>query len=386
MSLTKAIYFSLVPLMSALFFPVAGAGFDETFFRELIEISDDALVEQLGSLPDDDEIEYALAVAKYKTTQSDYRSAEFCIEYVIDRFSDNFSACSRAWFLKATISLYREDEDRYYESIDKAVEYSIRAKEHQHTKYYLHAKASRLRSAGRLGDAKKVLDELLEVFQVDPDDAERIVVLSETALVSYKIGDIETSKKLALAANSLNKSVRNLRVQGILDKVLGNISRAEGNLEMASEYLTKAIQVFTQLEEFHELGNCLYNKALVEGASEDYRKAITSLYEALYVFTQQGSSGGVGMCYATMGSYSTKLGEYEQARLLLSLAEYFNDRADSQFRLAQTYMFIGHLECELDDDFSASESYMKSKRIFEELGLESYVKKLSDLIGETRTY
>lgn len=355
------------------------SSFDKDFFFELVKVSNEVALEELATLPQPHRIEYALAIANYEISKGKYDLVDFWIDYVLDNFPSDHIARSKSWFLKATVSSHEGDVDGYYKYIDNAVEESIKGEDYQLTKYYLHSKASSLHSAGRLAEARKVLNRLLEVFQAEPDDTERIMVLQELSQVSYKMGDIESSKKSAFAANALNKSIQNLKAQGMIDKVLGNIARSEGESEIALQHLKRAIKIFSQLEEFHELGNCLYNKALVEGSSGTYDQAILTLNEALYIFTKQGSLGGVGMCYMTLGSYKMNLQEFDHSKLFLDLAKYFNDRSGSQFRLAQTYMYIGHWHHSNRNIDDALLNYSESKRIYEELGLDSYVNKLSQL-------
>jgi len=371
-------------LMCFLFSLVSYAGIDREYLNDLSTKSVDEIKVALKSKASDEQADYALELSKLELNKRNFSTAQIWLDYILKEFPQQYSTCSEAWFFKAQLSWAQSNYHGFFINIDNAIEASRKINEYDRLKYYVHLKAGNEHSIGMLKESKQTLGQLIDLAESNSDIEGKLTALHESALLSYKMGDIKEAKGLALAANKFNLSIQNVHAQGMIDKTLGNIARGEGNPKDAEEYFSKAIESFTEINNHHEVGNCFYNRSLLKIDQSSGNAAISDLHEAIYNFTRSGSTGGVGMSHTTLGSTFLDLKQLDAAEIHLDLARFFNKRSNSQFRLAQTYMFLGNLEVAKEEPEEAVEHYSHSKRIYLELGLENDAQRTSKLIKKAQ--
>tara|TARA_B110000196_G_scaffold312985_1_gene318981 strand:- start:1708 stop:2871 length:1164 start_codon:yes stop_codon:yes gene_type:complete len=367
-----------------LFSLVSYAELDREYLNHLSIKSVDEIKETLKSKTSDEQAEYSLELSKLELNKRNFSTAQIWLDYVLKEFPQHYSTCSQAWCFKAQLSWAQSNYHGFFINIDNAIEASKKANEYDRLKYYVHLKAGNEHSIGMLKESKQTLNQLIDLAESNSDKEAKLTALHESALLSYKMGNIEEAKDLALTANEFNLSIQNVHAQGMIDKTLGNIARGEEKPKEAEEYFSKAIKSFTEINNHHEVGNCFYNRSLLKIDTGSGSAAILDLHEAIYNFTRSGSTGGVGMSHMTLGSTCLGLKKLDAAEIHLDLARFFNKRSNSQFRLAQTYMFLGNLAIAKEDSRVAVEYYSHSKRIYLELGLENDAKRISRLIKNTQ--
>jgi len=362
--------------------------YGEIDIEYLIELSSKSVSEAkilLESKPPNERAETALELSKIELNKRNISTAQAWLDYVLEKFPEDYSTTNVAWFFKAQLSWAQSNYNSFFIQIDNAIRASEKTENYDQLKHYIHLKAGNQHSIGMLLESRDTLSELMKIAEANSDEEAMMVALHESALLHYKMGNLKEAKESAVSASlyNLNFPEKNVHAQGMIEKTLGNIAWSEGQRSKAEDHFSSAIESFSEINNYHELGNCFYNRAHLKIDAKLFSDSITNLHEAIYNFTRSGSPGGVGMAHMTLGNTYLDLEKLDAAENHLSLAKFFNTRSNSQLRLAQTYTLLGELYNLKEMPEEALWNLSQSKRLYLDLGLKENAERVSKIIMKT---
>jgi tetratricopeptide (TPR) repeat protein len=227
----------------------------------------------------------------------------------------------------------------------------------------LEQKMAWLHSHGELREASLVAEEILSLAELRRNMAEVARYGQESGMLLYKLGDLNAAESRASRAAV---AAADAKLQGELartKKLQGNIALARRQGVRARSLYEEALNIFVETDNTHDAANCHYNLATLAAGVDDRAAMRTHLDEAVSLFTQAGSLGGVGLCRMLDGEAYLRAGDLLRAGERLDEAERIFTRTRNRVRLGQTKKALAALASARGEKAKAVELGAEAERL-----------------------
>lgn len=213
------------------------------------------------------------------------------------------------------------------------------------------------------GDLAKI-DSLNKLVgqQTGRERIETLIQLSE----AYRDISLDKSLQTGVEAGkyAANEGFDNMKGRVLLS--MGESASLSGDYALSLDYYGKAVQAFSETNEFSELAKAYNNIGLVHKNLADYDKAIEFLKKASEIEKEHdltgqlaGSMGNMATIYFSLGEYNKAMDGYHQAR------QVYKDLHDT-LRYAKMTMNVGLVYWQWDKNELALEMLIESQKLFEQ--------------------
>lgn len=208
---------------------------------------------------------------------------------------------------------------------------------------------------GELREASLVADEMLSLAELRRDSRLISRYSQECGILLCKLGDLDGAEARATRAVESASEATLQTELARAKKLQGNIASARRQTARASAMYGEALAIFVEVGDRHEAANCHYNLAILLRETEDRAAMRTHLDEAVALFTQAGSLGGVGLCRMFDGQVYLRSGDLLRAAERLEEAERIFSRTQNRFRSGQTKQLLAGLALARGDKSKAAQ-------------------------------
>ena len=227
---------------------------------------------------------------------------------------------------------------------------------------------------GYYSKSEKLYLDLLESDKSSSGRKSTDYVLTVRSLADHYVFSGEAEKGLKLIRQNSRSVEKNSFDEALLMKYEGDFLEMKGQYTKAKETLLESLTLMDELgynpsEEYvytlNSLGTVFINSGDLSSAEKTYRQAL-SIMQRLDPEGEMGLSGTL----FNLASVKYELGFYDEA--LADLKEVLNEEieyyGEESFSVAQTLFTEGEIKRLNEDFFSAEESLLRAKEIFESLG------------------
>ncbi len=171
-------------------------------------------------------------------------------------------------------------------------------------------------------------------------------------------------------------------VQGIADVYnnLGEVYHALGDRQHAQTYLKQAVQMFIELGDQATLFDAWRLLAEVELELGELAEALDYAQQALILAQELGNLEYEGIAHRVLGQIYRGKGALAQGLVHVEKSHTLLMTTGNKLELGRSYCELGTIELEMGQD-QGREALEKAIEIFEELGLENYMRKAQAILG-----
>ncbi len=235
---------------------------------------------------------------------------------------------------------------------------------------------------GQLSDGIETSDAVIERLEELEDPLRQADVLTNAAMMRYKIGSLDEVPELLDRAYERYEAEENLDGMGTVYRFRGNYHGSRQDAERAREYYEKAAGKYEQTGNLHDLANVRFNTGISVMQEGRYDEAITSLEEAVEGFLEAGSTGGAGMASTELAVALWSSGRRQEANSALAIGIRMLESSQSLRRLARAYSIRATFQGAFGDTEGALESLNEARNLYDELGLRSEAAAIQDQIED----
>lgn len=189
----------------------------------------------------------------------------------------------------------------------------------------------------------------------------------ERGMMFFKLGRVEEADRAARRAWEIFTELAFTSGLAECDKLLGNLCGARGEVVKALAHYEAGFAVFKATGNHLEAANCRFNAAQVYMGQGKDELADVFLDEALILFTQAGSVGGVGLCHYSKGVMALQAGDFLKAEKALRTAERMFVEKQNVHRLAQTKRALGDLYRRRGDVSKAVDYFTEADELLDQV-------------------
>ncbi|MFP4510235.1 MAG: tetratricopeptide repeat protein [Spirochaetaceae bacterium] len=237
----------------------------------------------------------------------------------------------------------------------------------------LEALSIRARLEHRLGalvDGVETASGIIERFGEQPlDERFRADVLSNAAMMNFKLGRLSEVPGLLEAATPLYTALDDSDGLGTVYRIWGNYYGALDEPQEAILYYERAGSRYRETGNIFDAANVYFNTALMLMQVDEYESAVSAFEEAMNGFTRAGSDSGVGMAATELTVALWELERYDEAETMIQSAIALLQASQSLRRLARAYTILGTIYDALGSSDQAVEQLGNARNLYDELGL-----------------
>ncbi len=197
---------------------------------------------------------------------------------------------------------------------------------------------------GEYGEARKVLQEALEIEQSHnmPED---VGVLTNLGVLSFYLGDLENAERYLQRAYEEAFSLQDWHSGALILGNLGMVYKAMGKLKEALPYYEHAYRLFQKLDARRDLANLLNSIASLNVMARELDRAEEALRLALSLYEALVDQEGIAQVEVNLGYVKIEKNDLDGARNHLERA--LQKLEGSTLRSLRFYALLGLGEVEL---------------------------------------
>jgi tetratricopeptide (TPR) repeat protein len=201
------------------------------------------------------------------------------------------------------------------------------------------------------------------------DEQFRADVLSNSAMMHFKLGRLNEVPGLLEAATPLYTALGDRDGLGTIYRIWGNYYGALDEPQEAILYYERAGSLYQETGNVFEAANVYFNTALMLMQVNEYESAVSAFEQAMNGFTRAGSDSGVGMAATELTVVLWELERYDEAETTIQNAISLLRDSQSLRRLARAYTILGTMYDAMGSGEQAVEQLGRARNLYDELGL-----------------
>ena len=223
---------------------------------------------------------------------------------------------------------------------------------------------------GVLVDGIETASRIIARFEEYPVSEQFMAdVLSNAAMMHFKIGRLEAVPSLLEQASSLYETIGDDDGLGTVYRIWGNYMGARSEPQQAILYYERAADRYRQTGNVFDAANVYFNTALMLMQVEEFEASVLAFEEAITGFSQAGSASGTGMAATELTVALWELERYEEAERTIQQAIVMLEASQSLRRLARAYSILGTMFGARGSDAQALAQLERARDLYDELGL-----------------
>lgn len=237
----------------------------------------------------------------------------------------------------------------------------------------------------RIGDLASAEDSLQRVLALGNQVEDRTLI----ALATANLGNIAFGKGDFDAAEGFYRNALEIQeALGIRPSMatqygnLGNIALVRSELDSAEEFFNKSLAIHIELEnksgqadDYSGLGTVFYER-------NDFKAAETLHKQALEINEELERQEVMVVDFGNLGIIAANLGELDVAEDFYSRCLILSQKIDHKYSVANAYLNLGMLSSQRGDSISACNLWTRGKKLFEEIGDHSTLKKIQSIMDD----
>lgn len=235
---------------------------------------------------------------------------------------------------------------------------------------------------GQLSDGIETADAVIDRLDELDDPLRQADVLSNAAMMRYKLGWFEEVPGLLDRAYERYEAEGNLDGMGTVYRFRGNYHGSRNDAELARSYYRKAAEKYEQTGNLHDLANVRFNSGLSVMQEGRYDDAVSYLEDAVDGFLEAGSVSGAGMASTELAVALWSAGRWQAADSALAIGIRMLDSSQSLRRLARAYSIRATFQGAFGNTDGALDSLNEARNLYDELGLRAEAAAIQDQIDE----
>lgn len=247
--------------------------------------------------------------------------------------------------------------------------------------------AAVLNNIGTVYSKKGKLRKAIEYYEKAHDTWEAIGDLRGIASsllnigVSYMdLGDLELALENQEKALEISKEINFKRGMATTMNNMGTIRAEMGDLAVAREYYEKSLDICKCIGYKHLQLHPMYGLTDILVLEERYDEALDTARELLKMAGNIGAKVEEASGHLIMGKAYRGKGDYEKAYEHLDLAKDMLEELGERRTMGELLYEYGLLEKEARDDLVWEELIYHARSIFQEMGMEQWVKRCEDVL------
>lgn len=223
---------------------------------------------------------------------------------------------------------------------------------------------------GALVDGVETAASIIQRFDEQIlDEQFRADVLSNAAMMHFKLGRLSEVPGLLEAATPLYTALEDSDGLGTVYRIWGNYYGALDEPQEAILYYERAGSRYQETGNVFEAANVYFNTALMLMQVDEYESAVSAFEQAVSGFTRAGSDSGVGMAATELTVALWELERYDEAETTIRSAISLLHDSQSLRRLARAYTILGTMYDAMGSREQAVEQLGRARNLYDELGL-----------------
>ncbi|TVQ21539.1 MAG: hypothetical protein EA383_16985 [Spirochaetaceae bacterium] len=328
--------------------------------------------EELRNLPASERIQRAQDLSERALRESDLGRARVWAEYAADEAANSGSPRETAEAWRSLALLYDVSGDLRSGIRATAVSASAFAEAGDPVSELevLSMRANIQHRLGALADGIETASEIIRRFEDQPlDDSFRADVLSNAAMMHFKLGRLEEIPGLLEDAADLYESVGADDGLGTVYRIWGNYYGALDDPQEAIMFYERAGERYSRTGNVFDAANVFFNTALMLMRVDEFEAAVSAFEEAITGFSRAGSASGTGMAATELTVALWELERYEEAEQTIRRAIAMLDASQSLRRLARARTILGTMYGARGNRERAVEQLARARDLYDELGL-----------------
>lgn len=362
---------------------------DESLLGELLDLAPDEARDALSDRSVPEQVRYALVLSQRSLLSGDHSGAQEWGEWAertADEHGDakllgdvllNRSRISDlSGNVRAAVSQARRAAGSYAEAGLFGLEVSALA-----------MLANAQHRLGLLADGIETADRVIERLDELQGAAAKGHVLTNAAMMRYKIGRFSGLSELLERAHELFEESGDRDGIGTVYRIWGNYYGAQGDDDTALDYYRRAAAEYEVTGNLHDHANISFNTGLTKMRRGNYSEAAEYLEEAVDGFVEAGSISGAGMAATELSVALWVAGRPEEADSALASAIGMLEATQSLRRLARAYTVRASIQSVIGDEGGARDSLREARNLYDELGLRDEadaIQRELDELGDDR--
>jgi tetratricopeptide (TPR) repeat protein len=274
-----------------------------------------------------------------------------CLNKYFGLISDNISKLKLLEFVYAKLSGYLPESINDQTNLEKAALIGDLANSYYQIKKY--------------SKAKDLHKEILELSnKINISDSERNLLI---ALSCYHLGCISNIQELygdaiefQLRALDIFSELHDYHKLGSVFYELGLIKYNLKDYQESNRFYSLALDIFEEIKVYDKQAHICQGLGLVAQELGNYEDSIQYQHKALSIYTQFGDHRNKAFCYRHLGVIFQKLGKYNDARENHQIALGIEIELGDEYGQSRTYHDLGQLCQELKDYPEAKQYYQKA--------------------------
>ncbi len=223
---------------------------------------------------------------------------------------------------------------------------------------------------GALADGIETASGIISRFGDQPlDDGFRADVLSNAAMMHFKLGRLDEIPGLLEDAADLYESIGSDDGLGTVYRIWGNYHGAIDDPQEAIMFYERAGERYSRTGNVFDAANVYFNTALMLMRVDEFEAAVSAFEEAITGFSRAGSASGTGMAATELTVALWELERYEEAEQTIQRAIAMLDASQSLRRLARARTILGTMYSARGSRDRAVEQLARARNLYDELGL-----------------
>lgn len=353
---------------------------DEALVDELLDLGYEDAGARIEGLELEMQVRYALILAQMNLSRGRGGIAHSWAERAESKAGelDDSALLADVLYVRSGISEARGNVRAAVAQTRRAAELYAEARRPSDELTALSVLANTQHRVGLLSDGIETAREIIPRIEEMERPVDRGNVLTNAAMMHYKLGDFEPLPALLDDAEAIFESENELDGLGTVYRIRGNYYGAIGDSERALEFYGQAAELYERTGNTHDFANISFNTGLAELDSGRYEGAIGFFEDAVDGFLEAGSYSGAGMASTELAVALWISGDLRAAESSLSLAIGLLEASQSLRRLARAYSVRASIQGALDDSEGARESLNEARNLYDELGLRREADRIQD--------